>query len=57
MIGYFNKIQPIPKPIYKKNRIILSQYKENELEKDESYESFINANEVGTQLGTIDNQL
>ena len=41
MIGYFNKTQPTPKPIYKTNRIVLGPDPT-----DESYERFINANEV-----------
>jgi len=48
MIGYYNKSQWSPKPIYKKNRIILNQpigKRAGEVD-DESYQSFINANEV-----------
>ena len=41
MIGYYNKSQPTPKPIYKRNRIVLGPNRA-----DESYERFINANEV-----------
>ena len=41
MIGYYNKSQPTPKPIYKTNRIVLGPDKA-----DESYARFINANEV-----------
>lgn len=41
LIGYYNKSQPIPKPIYLNNRIILGK---NPL--DTSFYHFINANQV-----------
>jgi protein tyrosine phosphatase len=41
IIGYYYKSQPTPKPIYKSNRIVLGPNKT-----DESYGTFINANEV-----------
>jgi len=41
LIGFYDLIRPIQKPIYKKNRIVLG---DNLI--DESRESFINANEV-----------
>ena len=41
IIGYYYKLQLTPKPIYKTNRIVLGGNKS-----DESYETFINANEV-----------
>ena len=41
MIGFYNKSQPTPKPIYKTHRVVLGPDPS-----DESVESFINANEV-----------
>ena len=41
IIGYYYKLQLTPKPIYKTNRIVRGLNKS-----DESYETFINANEV-----------
>jgi hypothetical protein len=43
IIGYYYKIQPIPKPIYKKSRIVLGDKIGGN---DESIESFINANKL-----------
>jgi len=40
-LGYYNKTQSFPKPVYLDNRIILGGLKD-----DVSYESFISANEV-----------
>lgn len=45
MIGYYNKSQPTPKPIYKTNRIVLGPDK-----LDETADSFISANEVYTNI-------
>ena len=41
LIGYYNKSQPTPKPIYKKGRIVLGG-----MQDDDSYDAFISANEV-----------
>ena len=41
LIGYYHASQPTPKPIYKKNRIVLGGNRS-----DVSSESFINANEI-----------
>lgn len=54
LIGYYNKTQPSPKPIYKKSRIVLGNIRGQLGGNDESIESFINANElydglIGTQ--------
>jgi hypothetical protein len=43
LIGFYFKSQPSPKPIYRKNRIVLGRNPE-----DISYEHFMNANEVHT---------
>lgn len=47
LIGYYNKTQHTPKPIYKKYRVILGD-KTGGL--DESFNSFINANEIHDRL-------
>lgn len=54
LIGYYNKTQPSPKPIYKKSRVVLGNIRGQLGGNDESIESFINANElyeglIGTQ--------
>eukprot|EP01041_Mallomonas_annulata_P001340 gene1340-2589_t len=41
LLGYYNKTQPSPKPVYITNRIVLGN-----LNTDSSYGSFISANEV-----------
>lgn len=43
LIGYYNKTQRAPKPIYKRSRIVLGDKIGG---KDESYASFINANMI-----------
>jgi hypothetical protein len=45
LIGYYYKSQPTPKPIYKRNRIVLGGN-----HSDISKESFINANEIADKL-------
>lgn len=47
LIGYYDKTQHAPKPIYKKSRIILGDVIGGT---DESYESFINANQIHPNL-------
>ena len=46
LIGYYNKTQHTPKPIYKKSRIVLGNKRGKLAGSDESIESFINANEI-----------
>jgi hypothetical protein len=46
LIGFYNKTQPTPKPIYKKSRIVLGNKRGKLGGTDESMDSFINANEV-----------
>lgn len=41
IIGYYNKSQPVPKPIYRHSRIVLGGNSS-----DTSYASFINANKI-----------
>lgn len=48
LIGFYFKSQPSPKPIYRKNRIVLGRNPQ-----DISYEHFMNANEVHTPLPLI----
>lgn len=50
LIGFYNKTQPSPKPIYKKSRIVLGNRRGDLAGPDESIESFINANEIYTGL-------
>ena len=46
LIGYYNKTQVSPKPIYKKSRIVLGNKRGEVGGPDESIESFINANQI-----------
>ena len=46
LIGFYNRTQPSPKPIYKKSRIVLGNRRGVLGGNDESMESFINANEI-----------
>lgn len=46
LIGYYNKTQLTPKPIYKKSRVVLGNKRGELAGTDESIESFINANEI-----------
>lgn len=50
LIGYYNKSQPSPKPIYKKSRIVLGNKRGSVGSSDESFDSYINANELHTNL-------
>ena len=53
LLGYYNKTQPVPKPIYKSSRIVLGRPLFAYADKDEvdtSYETFINANRVAERL-------
>lgn len=47
IIGFYNKIQHTPKPIYKRSRIILGDVIGG---LDESYESFVNANQIHNSI-------
>ena len=51
LIGYYNKTQPTPKPIYKQSRVVLGQPLRRSVGTtqpplDESFDSFINANQI-----------
>ena len=51
LIGYYNKTQPTPKPIYKQSRVVLGQPLRRSIGTtqpplDESFDSFINANQI-----------
>lgn len=53
LLGYYNKTQPVPKPIYKSSRIVLGRHffpPHENVEGDASYEKFINANRVAERL-------
>lgn len=45
LVGHFNRSQPTPKPIYKRNRIVLGGN-----QNDMSAKSFVNANEIAPGL-------
>lgn len=47
LIGYYNKTQQTPKPMYKKSRVILGDITGGP---DESFRGFINANEIHNKL-------
>ena len=51
LIGFYNKTQPTPKPIYKQSRVVLGQPLRRSVGTtqpplDESFDSFINANQI-----------
>lgn len=46
LLGYYNKTQPTPKPIYKKSRIVLGNKRGILAGADDSAENFINANQI-----------
>lgn len=52
LIGYYNKSQSVPKPIYKHSRVVIGRAKganeadESKQDDDDSWSRFVNANEV-----------
>lgn len=46
LLGYYYKIQPTPKPIYKKSRIVLGNKRGVVSSADDSTDNFINANQI-----------
>ena len=46
LIGYYNKTQATPKPIYKKSRIILDSIDSKDDNNQDAYSRYINANQI-----------